>query len=139
MVEPGKARKTLYQSPQHIRNRQVSAHLADALMTKYKRRSVVLRKGDTVKVMRGEFRGHSGKVLAVDVKNMRVHVEGVTVKKSKGQEKPRPISSTNLLVTKLELADRLRRQLLGASEAEAAEAAEAPAAAPGAASKEEEE
>ena len=54
---PRKKRKYQAQAPLHIKRLFLSAHLVKALREKYKIRSVVLRKGDTVKVMRGEFSG----------------------------------------------------------------------------------
>ena len=38
-----------------------------------------LKKGDTVKVISGEARGQQGKIVTIDVKKMRVIVEGVNM------------------------------------------------------------
>ena len=63
-------------------------------MSKFK-----LKKGDTVKVISGEDRGQQGKIVTIDVKKMRVIVEGVNmISKS---EKPNA-KNTNGGITKKE-------------------------------------
>ena len=63
-------------------------------MSKFK-----LKKGDTVKVISGEARGQQGKIVTIDVKKMRVIVEGVNmISKS---EKPNA-KNTNGGITKKE-------------------------------------
>jgi large subunit ribosomal protein L24 len=58
-----------------------------------------LKKGDTVKVISGEARGQQGKIVTIDVKKMRVIVEGVNmISKS---EKPNA-KNTNGGITKKE-------------------------------------
>lgn len=58
-----------------------------------------LKKGDTVKVISGEARGQQGKIVTIDVKKMRVIVEGVNmISKS---EKPNA-KNTNAGITKKE-------------------------------------
>ncbi len=58
-----------------------------------------LKKGDTVKVISGEARGQQGKIVTIDVKKMRVVVEGVNmISKS---EKPNA-KNTNGGITKKE-------------------------------------
>jgi large subunit ribosomal protein L24 len=58
-----------------------------------------LKKGDTVKVISGESRGQSGKIVTIDAKKMRAIVEGVNlISKS---EKP-SAKNTNGGITKKE-------------------------------------
>jgi large subunit ribosomal protein L24 len=54
----------------------MSAALDKPLREKYGRRSVEVKKGDDVKIMRGKFKGKHGKVGTVDVKNTRIQIEG---------------------------------------------------------------
>lgn len=121
-TQPRKSRKLLYNLPNHLARRRLSSHLANDLIKKYDRRTMVLRKGDTVRVLRGDFRGTVGKVLEIDVKARRVHVEGVTVDKSDKTKKPRPIDPSNLEITKLDLTDKFRRDKIGEKEAPPEEA-----------------
>ena len=111
-VQPRKQRKALADAPLHVRHRFLNAHLSEALLVKYNRRNFPLIKGDTVKVMRGAFRGHEDKVASVDLQIRKVTVEGVTTTKADGTKKARPVDPSNLLITRLNLTDPLRRDRL---------------------------
>ena len=90
----------------------VAAHLAEDLMLRYKRRSIRVIKGDTVKIMRGGYRGRVGKVRKVDVKKQRIEVEGITITKVDGKSVPYPVHASNVMITKLNLTDPWRRRKL---------------------------
>lgn len=110
--KPGKQRKLLYNSPHHKLPRLMSAHLSPPLREKYDRRSFPVRVGDTVKVLRGEYRGVEGKVTGVDRRRHYVFVENVTTKKADGTTKPRPIHVSNVMITQLKLDDKFRQAAL---------------------------
>ena len=110
--QPRKQRKLLYTAPLHKRRKWIAAHLADDLILKYKRRSLPVIKGDTVKVMRGDFKGHVGKVRSVDTKKGRLEIEGVIITKVDGKKVPRPVHASNVVITKLNLTDPWRRKKL---------------------------
>ncbi len=110
--KPGKQRKFLYNAPLHKKRKWTAAHLAENLLLKYDRRSVPLIKGDTVKVMRGNFKGHEDKVTRVDVRNQLVEIEGVTIVKTDGKKIAKPLHASTLLITKLNLTDKWRREKL---------------------------
>lgn len=76
------------------------------------RRAVPLRKGDEVRVMRGEFRGKSGKVSRVDLKTLKVFVEGLKRKKASGQEVDAAIEPSNVVVLRLNMDDKERMKTL---------------------------
>lgn len=99
-IQPRKQRKFRYNAPLHLRRKMMGVHLSKELRAKLstKRRSVPVRKGDKVKLMRGERKGHTGKVLEVMLSDLKVYVEGVTQRNSKGVEKPMPIDPSNLLL-----------------------------------------
>ncbi len=63
----------------------MSSHLSKELRTKYDVRSIPVRKGDTVKVVRGTFKGREGKVQAVYRKKWALHVEKITKEKTNGR------------------------------------------------------
>jgi large subunit ribosomal protein L24 len=111
-IQPRKQRKTRANEPLHLRHARLGSHLNETLLVKYNRRSFPLVKGDTVKVMRGAFRGHEDKVASVDLKIGKVTVEGVTTTKADGTKKARPVDPSNLLITRLNLTDPLRRDRL---------------------------
>lgn len=54
------------------------------MKTKYDVRAIPVRKGDTVKVVRGTFKGREGKVQSVYRKRWCLHVEKITKEKTNG-------------------------------------------------------
>ncbi len=83
--------------------------LSEELKRKYKRRSVRPRVGDSVRIVRGEFKDIEGKVTGVASGLGTVNVEGVTKEKLKGGTSPVPIHSSNVVVTALILDDKARK------------------------------
>ena len=107
-----KQRKTLYNLTWQKRRKKLSVHLESKLIEKYNVRSLPAKKGDTVKVIRGDadILGHEAKVALVHVKNMKIIVEGITRSKADGKQKQRYIDPSNLLLIKLDLSDPKRRR-----------------------------
>lgn len=115
-IQPRKQRKARVTAPLHIRRKQVASHLSEELLLKYNRRSVPVVTGDEVKVLRGGHKGTTGKIVRVDTKARKVHVEGVNHKKADGTDIAIPLDPSNLLVVRLNLEDERRRDKLGATE-----------------------
>ncbi|NLX48533.1 MAG: 50S ribosomal protein L24 [Methanospirillum sp.] len=112
-IQPRKQRKARYQAPFHLRTKLLGAPLSPELREKYGgRRSVRVVQGDTVLVTRGDFAGDEGLVDMVDVRNAKLVVHGVAITKADGTEKPRKIDPSNVVVTRLNLKDRLRAERL---------------------------
>ena len=111
-IKPRKQRKMLYNAPLHKKRKWLASHLTENLLLKYDKRSMPVVTGDTVKVMRGIFKGHEDKVAMIHVKKQVVEVEGITTVKADGTKIARPLHASNLLITKLNLTDRWRRQKL---------------------------
>ena len=110
--KPGKQRKWLRNAPHHRRRKMVASHLSPELKAKYGRRSLPVRKGDTVTVERGAFNGLYGGVVRVNPQKGRVYIEGLTIKKADGTEVERSVHASNLIITEVYLEDRERRELL---------------------------
>ncbi len=110
--KPRKQRKFLYSAPLHVRQKLVSAHLSEELRLQLKKRSLPLRKGDEVKIMRGSFRGKTGKVAEVNLKKLKVYIEGITRKKAGGKEAKIPFHPSNLIIIKAELSDKKRQKIV---------------------------
>jgi large subunit ribosomal protein L24 len=106
-TQPRKQRKYRYNAPLHVKGTFLHAHLSKELRAKHNTRSIRLRTGDEVKVLRGQFAGKSGKVERVDVYFTRVFVSGMESLKRDGTKKPYPLQPSKLLITKL--ADDKRR------------------------------
>jgi len=111
-IKPRKQRKMLYNAPLHKKRKWLASHLTENLLLKYDKRSMPVVTGDTVKIMRGIFKGHEDKVAMIHVKKQVVEVEGITTVKADGTKIARPLHASNLLITKLNLTDRWRRQKL---------------------------
>ncbi|OGS41752.1 MAG: 50S ribosomal protein L24 [Euryarchaeota archaeon RBG_16_62_10] len=109
-----KQRKARAEAPLHQRKRWVSAHLDSALMSEYNVRSIPVRKGDTVRIIRGakDFRASEAKVASVDLKSCKIIVENITIPKADGTQKPKPIDPSDVLLTKLDLSDPWRKTKL---------------------------
>ncbi|MCD6172011.1 MAG: 50S ribosomal protein L24 [Thermoplasmata archaeon] len=110
--QPRKQRKFMYNAPHHIKRKMIASHLAEDLMIKYKIRSIPVVRGDTVKIMRGNFKGETGKVRKVDVTKQRLEIEGITITKADGKAVSYPVHASNVLITKLNLTDPWRRRKL---------------------------
>jgi large subunit ribosomal protein L24 len=110
--QPRKQRKARIDAPLHVRQKYLHAPLEKKLANKYKRRRVQIRKGDTVKVLRGDSRNHEGKVANVNLKDESIEVDGVTVHKADGSEVARPLHPSNVVITRLDLKDKLRASKL---------------------------
>jgi len=108
---PRKQRKYKYNAPLHIRSKFMTSPLSKDLRTKHKKRSMRVRVGDKVKIMRGQFKGKEGKIDSVDLQNIKVNVEKIEVVKKDGSKAFYPIQPSNIMIT--ELTDdkkRLKRQ-----------------------------
>ena len=86
--------------------------LSSELKEKYGKRSVRPRTGDSVRIVRGEFKGIEGKITGVDPSLGVVNVEGVTREKIKGGTSPVPISSSHVVLTSLTMEDKKRKAKL---------------------------
>jgi len=106
--QPRKQRKSRYQAPLHKRNKLMGAMLSPELREKHGMKSLPIRAGDTVKVLRGDHKGKEGKVAVVNLTKMAITVDGVSVTKADGTEVPRPIQPSNVMITKLESKDEKR-------------------------------
>ncbi|MBI2143380.1 50S ribosomal protein L24 [Candidatus Woesearchaeota archaeon] len=103
-----KQRKYRANSPLHAKRNLLAAPLAPDLKARYGRRNLTVREGDTVKIMRGEFRGMTGKVGSVDVKNQTVHVDGAERIRKDGTKSFSPLRASRLMLTEISVEDKKR-------------------------------
>lgn len=113
-TQPRKQRRLLYQAPLHIRHKKLSAPLSQSLKTSHKANSIPVRKGDTVRVTRGDRKGTEGKVTRVNQKSYRLFIEGITREKVDGTTTLIPIHPSKVIITSLDLDDKWRRASLKA-------------------------
>lgn len=106
--QPRKQRKYLARAPIHIKRKLFSAHLSKELRKKHQRRSFTLRKGDTVKITRGSFKGKTGKIASLDSRRRKVSIEGIQRAKRDGTKVNIFFDSSNLQIQELNLEDKER-------------------------------
>ena len=109
-TKPSKQRSALYNAPAHKRRRILSASLSTELKTSQGRNSYPVRKGDTVKILRGDFAGIEGKITNIDTKRQRLFVEGVSREKVAGTSTNVSVHSSKVMITKLNLDDKWRAE-----------------------------
>lgn len=111
-IKPRKQRKRLFQAPHHERYKRFSATLSAALKKSHNTNSLPVRTGDSVKIMRGDRKGFEGKVSRIDRTKYRVFIEGVTREKVDGTTMLVPIHPSKVMITRLSLEDKWRREIL---------------------------
>ena len=102
------------QASRNVRDSSICATLKDNLRQQYKRRSVRIIKGDSVKVMRGEYVDVEGKVEKVNTERGTLSIEGIQREKVRGGNVKVQIHASNVIVTSLHLDDKRRQSHLQA-------------------------
>jgi large subunit ribosomal protein L24 len=125
---PRKQRKAVFTAHNFARRRYLTVALSKELRTRYGRRQLPVRKGDTVRVLRGSYEGQEERVAKIDTRGLTLTLDNITVKKADQKLKALPVRPNHLVLTKLNLSDSWRRRILKVSEAEAPSKSEAPAA-----------
>lgn len=97
-VQPRKQRRWLARMPLHKRQKLMSSLLAKDLQKKNGRRNIGVRKGDKVKILRGQFKKRIGAVLSVDTKKQRVFVDGIELQKKNGSKVPFGIHPSKIMI-----------------------------------------
>jgi len=91
---------------------KLGSALSKELREKYRRRSIRPKEGDSVRILRGEFKNVEGKITRVSPKDGIINVEGVTKEKQKGGTALVPIHMSNVVLTNLSLEDKMRKAKL---------------------------
>ena len=107
-----KQRKYRHKAPLHVKHKFLSSHLSKDLIKEHGTRNLPIRKVDTVKILRGQFKSHMGKVERVFLKKSKVLIEGAETIKKDGAKVPYPINPSNILITTLNLEDKERQKIL---------------------------
>ncbi len=110
--KPRKQRKYRVKSPLHIKGKFLNTNLNKDLRKKYGKRNARIRKGDKVKILRGQFKKKEGKVERVDIKKGVIYVNKVEVEKKDGSKAQKQINPSNVMITELNLDDKKRKEKL---------------------------
>ncbi|MGB6463334.1 MAG: 50S ribosomal protein L24 [Nitrosotalea sp.] len=104
--------RMLYAAPLHLVSKQLAAPLSKGLQEKYHQTSARVIEGDSVKVLRGEFKGIEGKVTNVSTRKRGVAIEGIKREKLKGGNVDIYIHPSNVMITAMNLDDKWRQSRL---------------------------
>ena len=98
----------IYQATLQTRSKQMGSALSKDLQKKYGKKSVRVIEGDSVTILRGEFKGVDGKISKISTQKTSVAIEGVKKEKTKGDKFDVYIHTSNLVVTSLNSSDKWR-------------------------------
>ena len=90
----------------------MASTLNDSLRQRYKTRNTRVIKGDSVRVMRGEYSGIEGKVEKVNTARATLSIEGIQREKIRGGNVKVQIHASNVMITTLNLDDKYRQTKL---------------------------
>ena len=110
--DPSKQRKRLHNAPAHLRHKLMSAPLAPELVSSKGAKTLPVRKGDTVRVVRGDHAGFEGKVNRVDLKRFRIFLEGLTREKVDGTNIFVSVHPSKVMIKNLKLDDKWRKAIV---------------------------
>ena len=113
MMKPTKNRNNkIYRAVNQVISKQICAPLSKQLRKNYERRRIRIMTDDTVKVIRGEYKGITGKVSKISSDSNSVAIEGNKKEKLKGEKIDVYIHSTNVVITALNTNDKWRVKIL---------------------------
>ena len=108
-MKPTKMRnKQIYYATMQTASAQLSSLLSANLRKKYSKKSIRVKEGDSVKVIRGEFTGVDGKITKVSSADGGLTIEGVKKEKLKGEKYDVFIHTSNIEITGLNTDDKWR-------------------------------
>ena len=100
--------RMIYQATFQTRSKQLGSNLSKDLQKKYGKKSARVVEGDSVTILRGEFKGVDGKVSKISTQKTSVAIEGVKKEKTKGDKFDVYIHTSNLVITSLNGDDKWR-------------------------------
>ena len=112
-MKPTKIRnRQTYRAMNQVASKQISAPISKDLRKKYTRRSARVMVEDTIKVIRGEYKGLTGKVSKISTDSNSIAIEGNKKEKLKGDKIDVYIHTTNVIITALNTDDKWRLKIL---------------------------
>ena len=100
--------RMLFQATLQTRSKQMGSALSKDLQKKYGKKSARIVEGDSIKILRGEFKGVDGKISKISTQKSSVAIEGVKKEKTKGDKFDVYIHTSNLVITSLNTSDKWR-------------------------------
>ena len=100
--------RMIYQATFQTRSKQLGSNLSKDLQKKYGKKSARVVEGDSVTILRGEFKGVDGKISKISTQKSSVAIDGVKKEKTKGDKFDVYIHTSNLVITSLNSEDKWR-------------------------------
>ena len=92
----------------HKRDKFLGANLSENLREQHGKRSMRVIKGDTVRILRGEYVGIEGKVEKVNTEKSTLSIEGVQREKIRGGNVKVQVHASNVQIISLNTDDDYR-------------------------------
>jgi large subunit ribosomal protein L24 len=92
----------------HKREKLLGANLSENLRKQHNKRSMRVIKGDTVRILRGEYVGVEGKVEKVNTERSTLSIEGVQREKIRGGKVKVQIHASNVQIISVNTDDDYR-------------------------------
>ena len=92
----------------HKREKLLGANLSENLRKQHNKRSMRVIKGDTVRILRGEYVGVEGKVEKVNTERSTLSIEGVQREKIRGGKVKVQIHASNVQIISVNTDDEYR-------------------------------
>jgi large subunit ribosomal protein L24 len=92
----------------HKRDKFLGANLSENLRQQHSKRSMRVIKGDTVRILRGEYVGIEGKVEKVNTEKSTLSIEGVQREKIRGGNVKVQVHASNVQIISLNTDDDYR-------------------------------
>lgn len=108
--DPSKQRKYRRNAPQHVKEKFISSNVSEDLRDQLGTRSIRLRAGDQIEVMRGDQAGENGIVNDIDYENEVVFADGITTNRQDGTEVQIALRPSNLQVVAMNVDDQRRME-----------------------------
>lgn len=96
----------------HTLDKHIRSPLSENLRKEYNKRNARVITGDTVKVLRGEYKNVEGKVEKVKTGRSTLFIEGIQREASKGGKVKVQIHSSNVIITSFNLHDKNRSNVI---------------------------
>ena len=100
-VQARKQRKYRANAPLHLKGKFLGAPLAKDLQKELKVKTLRIRAGDEIEVLRGDHKNETGRVERVNIKREKVYVNGIERVSPTGSKTLIALTPSNLRITKV--------------------------------------
>lgn len=112
-----KQRKYRLNSALHMKRNFLAAPLAPDLKARYSTRNLTVREGDTARIMKGEFKGVTGKINRVNLRKGTVYVDGAERVRKDGTKSFFPLRPSGIMLIEISVEDKKRAASLARKDA----------------------